>query len=137
MKMKTSSNILLTRDNFRKFVFDRDLHQCVFCESPATAAHHILDRKLFLDGGYYLNNGASVCDYHHWECEKTNIDVTTVRNACGIVDVIVPDGYDPKNNYDKWGNIILDNGTRIPGKMFYQENVQKILKPKLYLFITG
>lgn len=34
---------------------------CVFCKKPATEVHHILDRKLFDDGGYYENNGASVC----------------------------------------------------------------------------
>jgi 5-methylcytosine-specific restriction endonuclease McrA len=57
---------LLTRDEFRDRVYARDKHKCVFCGVPATEAHHILDRKCYPDGGYYLNNGASVCNPCHF-----------------------------------------------------------------------
>lgn len=53
--------ILLTRDDFREFVFKRDNHKCVVCGEPAVDAHHILERRLFHDSGYYLDNGASLC----------------------------------------------------------------------------
>ena len=96
---------------------------------------HIFDRKLFADGGYYLNNSASVCDKHHWGVEKTDISVKEVWVKAGITNPCLPPHLDPALEYDKWGNIVLDNGMRIPGKMFYLENVQKILKDKLYLFI--
>ena len=43
---------LLTRDNFRESVFDRDNHKCVFCDKHAKDAHHIMERRLFNDGGY-------------------------------------------------------------------------------------
>lgn len=95
---------------------------------------HILDRKLFSDGGYYLGNGASVCEAHHWEVEKTNISVEDVYKACGITEPVIPPQLDKNKSYDKWGNLILDNGMREPGDMFFEENVQKILKDKLYLF---
>jgi 5-methylcytosine-specific restriction endonuclease McrA len=61
---------LLTREQYKNAVFKRDNHTCIFCDLPAVDAHHILDRKLFADGGYYLSNGASVCEQHHWDCEK-------------------------------------------------------------------
>lgn len=95
---------------------------------------HILERKLFVDGGYCIDNGATVCDEHHWSCEKTDISVEEVRLACNIKTIIIPKHFDINVSYDKWGNIILSTGLRIKGEMFYLENVQKVLKHKLYLF---
>lgn len=107
----------------------------MFYTEPATSAHHIIERKLFDDGGYYLDNGASVCDNHHWDCEKTDISVEAVRTACKIVNIIIPINFDKSTSYDKWGNIVLENGMRKKGEMFYLENVQKILKDKMHIFI--
>ncbi len=82
--------LLLTRDKFRELVFQRDGGKCVFCEKPAADAHHIIERRLWSDGGYYLDNGASVCPEHHILCEQTLISVEEVRIACGITRIIVP-----------------------------------------------
>lgn len=131
--MKNKSK-LLTRTQFSEGVLKRDKHTCVFCSKPATSAHHIIERKLFKDGGYYLDNGASVCDEHHWNCEKTDFSVEEVRKACKIVNVVIPEHFNPELSYDKWGNVMLENGMREKGEMFELENVQKILKDKLYLF---
>ena len=43
---------LLTRDEFREGVFARDHNNCVICGEPAADAHHIVERRLFSDGGY-------------------------------------------------------------------------------------
>lgn len=131
--MKTKMK-LLSRTEFSESVMKRDKYTCVFCTSPATSAHHIIERKLFDDGGYYLDNGASVCDNHHWDCEKTDLSVEDVRKACKITNIVIPLHFDKSLSYDKWGNIVLENGMREKGEMFYLENVQKILKDKLYLF---
>ena len=48
---------LITRDDFRQSVFERDSHRCVICGEPAKDAHHILERRLFPDGGYYKEFG--------------------------------------------------------------------------------
>lgn len=119
---------LLTRDEFREQVFTRDKHKCVICGEPAVDAHHILERRLWSDFGYYLNNGASVCEKHHLECEKTAITVEEVREACGITKKIVPEQFYPDHIYDKWGNPILEDGRRGRGELFHDESVQKILK---------
>lgn len=59
----------MDRTQFRNQVFKRDNHKCVICSSPAEDVHHILERRLFPDGGYELGNGASVCGTCHIKCE--------------------------------------------------------------------
>ena len=119
---------LLTRDEFREAVFARDNHKCVFCGAPAVDAHHIIERRLFTDQGYYLDNGASVCAECHIKCETTEYSVEDVRLACGIKKIIVPAHLYPDHQYDKWGNPIMSNGQRLKGELFFDESVQKILK---------
>jgi hypothetical protein len=119
--------ILLTREQFRITVLARDGGACVFCGKPATDAHHILERRLWPDGGYYLSNGASVCAEHHIACEATAISVEEVREACGIRQALIPPHLYDDLVYDKWGNPILSNGTRLKGELFHDESVQKIL----------
>lgn len=118
---------LLTRDNFRESVFARDKNQCVFCEKPAKDAHHIIERRLFDNGGYFIDNGASVCEEHHIKCETTEISVSEVRNACNIKTKILPSHLYPDYDYDKWGNMILEDGRRTMGELFHDPSVQKIL----------
>src|SRR5476651_1963334 len=118
---------LLTRDDFREGVFKRDNYKCVFCDKPAQDAHHILERRLWPDFGYYLDNGASVCGEHHIKCETTEISVEDVRIACGILKPIIPPHLYDDQEYDKWGNPVQPNGTRLRGELFFDESVQKIL----------
>jgi len=56
---------LLSRTEFREGVFERDKLKCVICGAPAVDAHHIIERRLFPDGGYYLDNGSSLCGDCH------------------------------------------------------------------------
>lgn len=120
--------VLLSRDDFREGVFARDGHACVFCKAPATDAHHILERRLWPDGGYYLENGASVCAKHHILCETTEIPVEAVREACGIQRALLPPHLYDDQSYDKWGNPVLPSGQRLRGDLFFDESVQKILQ---------
>lgn len=118
---------LLTRDEFREAVFARDSHKCVMCHVPAQDAHHIMERRLFPDGGYYLDNGASVCGDCHFRCESTEISTDEVRAAAGIQTVVLPPHLYRDQDYDKWGNPILDSGSRLRGELFYDESVQRAL----------
>lgn len=135
------SNDKLTRDEFRKQVFARDGNKCVFCnETEDLAAHHILDRALFQDGsqGYLIDNGATVCSECHLLCEMTLKSVESVRKACKIKTIIVPEGFDPNIPIDKWANpILLDGLRRLKGPMFNKEGVQKILKRGKVLHLFG
>lgn len=129
---------LLTRDAFREGVFYRDSHTCVFCDKPAVDAHHIIERRLWPDGGYYMENGASVCEEHHLKCESTEISAEIVREVCRIPRVVLPPHLYDDQAYDKWGNIVLPSGQRLKGELFFDESVQKILEQGgvLHLF-TG
>ncbi len=119
--------ILLDRDTFRESVFKRDNHKCVICGEPAKDAHHIIERRLFSDGGYYINNGASLCETHHILAEQTVLTCDEIRKAAGITELILPTHLYSDVEYDKWGNEILRNGTRIKGELFNDLSVQKIL----------
>jgi len=124
--MKTN-DIILNRDTFRNAVFDRDDGKCVICKDIAQDAHHILERRLFTDGGYYLSNGASLCGKHHLEAEKTTLSCDEIRQAAGITEIILPQHLYTNVEYDKWGNEVLRNGNRIKGELFNDLSVQKIL----------
>lgn len=132
------SNILLNRDDFRNLVFQRDNHMCVICNKPAVDVHHIIERQLFNDGGYYIDNGVSLCAQHHLEAEMTTLTIDVIRASANITNIILPEHLFVGANYDKWGNEILPNGQRIPGELFNNESVQKILKQGnvLNLFTT-
>ena len=127
-------NKLLTRDNFRQAVFERDGFLCVMCKELAADAHHILERRLWPDGGYYLSNGASLCPDCHIKAEQTLLSVEEIREAAGITKPIIPEYFYDDQIYDKWGNTVLPNGMRTRGELFFDESVQKILAPVLDLF---
>lgn len=137
---------LLTRDRFREAVFARDGHRCVICGQASSTgpqpnvhgakldAHHILERRLWPDGGYYVENGATVCEPCHMKCEQTLIDVERVRERVGITKPVIPPHLYRDQVYDKWGNPVLANGQRLRGELFDDESVQKVLAPVLHLF---
>ncbi len=123
-----SNNTVITRDEFREGVFKRDSYRCVICGAPAKDTHHIIERRLFTDGGYYLDNGASLCERHHIEAEQTTLTCDEIRAKAGIENIILPEHFYDDFKYDKWGNVLLATGQRIKGELFYDESVQKILK---------
>ncbi|TRZ48823.1 MAG: hypothetical protein D4S01_09695, partial [Dehalococcoidia bacterium] len=121
---------LLTREQFREQVFARDSNKCVICGSPAVDPHHILDRSLWSDGGYYLENGASLCEECHLKAEKTLLSCKDLWCATlgNKESYPIPEHFFADQTYDHWGNIIVPGGRYIRGELFYKENVQKILK---------
>ena len=125
---------LLTRDEFRAAVFARDHDKCVICGRLGQDAHHIIERRLWPDGGYYLDNGATLCGGCHLLAESTEIYCDTIRRGAGITTVLYPPHLYPDQEYDKWGNEILQNRQRLIGELFGDESVQKALKPMLHLF---
>lgn len=123
--------MLLSREDFKKQVFARDRNCCVVCGGEAQDAHHIVERKLFHDGGYYLDNGVSLCSGCHLKAEQTLLSCDFLRIAAGIETTVLPEHLSQEDNYDKWGNIILGNGLRLKGDLFEEEQVQKILPDQI------
>lgn len=130
--------MLLSRNDFRKKAFERDNNECKLCGAVGQDAHHIIERRFFPDGGYYIDNAATVCGPCHIKCETTEISVETIREKYGIKNIIIPPHFYHDVIYDKWGNIIQSNGTRLRGELFYDESVQKALisGDKLRLFVN-
>lgn len=118
----------MNRDDFRNRVFNRDNHKCVICGKQGQDAHHIIERRLFNDGGYYLDNGATLCGIHHIEAEQTILTCEEIRDKAGIENIILPEHLYSDTRYDKWGNPYISNEMRLKGELFYDESVQKILK---------
>ena len=125
--MSTALPKALARREFDRRVRERDGGICVVCGAPATSAHHIIERRLFADHGYHVDNGTSVCDEHHMACETTEISVEAIREAAGITRKVLPDHLYHDQPYDKWGNPILPNGQRLRGELFFDGSVQKVL----------
>ncbi len=112
--------MLLTRTEFRAGVFNRDNHRCVICSELGQDAHHIMERRLWDDGGYYLDNGATLCDSHHVQAEKTLLTTEEIRAAANIEIILLPEHLYKDHKYDKWGNVILANGQRMRGELYHR-----------------
>ena len=124
---------LLSRDQFREQTLARNNGLCCVpsCEEKAVDAHHILNRNLFIGedefGGYFLENGAQLCNSHHYDAELTLISVDELREYCNVTPAI-PELLEAKETYDCWGNQILSGGNRAKGPLFLDEGCQKALK---------
>jgi len=110
---------LLSRDKFREGVFARDKHKCVICGDPAKDAHHILERKLFEDEGYYIDNGASLCERCHIKAEQSVITCAEIRKAAGITTIILPPDFDTQFIFNKWGESDSELFSRKYGRTYH------------------
>lgn len=105
-----TNNNLLSRDTFRNKVFERDNHTCIIpgCGKPAVDAHHIIERRLWQDaseyGGYFLCNGASLCEEHHIAAEKNFFPPQYLWQLLKISEPVRPKSFKPDVDYNKWGN---------------------------------
>ena len=111
-------NVLLSRKDFKNLGLLRFNGMCCFpeCSEQAVDAHHIMDRKLWKNGGYYLSNCAPVCEKHHIECEKgrytpyevmqfAKIDIKYLQKP-DLIDWMDDDEYKQvftSGLIDKWG----------------------------------
>lgn len=112
---------LLNRDNFRESVFKRDSHKCIICGKPAVDAHHIIDRSCFVDGGYYIDNGVSLCSEHHIDAENGIITCQTIRDKASIKNIILPESFDETLEYNKWGEPIAEgNKYKYPRTLHFE-----------------
>lgn len=118
------------RDQFTAAVLGLLSGRCCVpgCDASAVDAHHILNRNLFVDGGYDVANGAPVCGSHHLDAERTVLAATDLRAWSGHTRTLLPAHLDPTLVYDTWGNVVHPDGTRSPGEMFFGDAAQTALK---------
>lgn len=123
----------MSNKNIKEKVFERDGHKCIVCgrSDLPLDAHHIIERRLWEDGGWYLDNLATLCDNGkegcHYKAEQTKITVDEILSILGIVKPLLPEDMYEDQRYDKWGNVYLTNGKRSKGPLFHDESVQKVL----------
>lgn len=108
----------MSRHEFRAACVDRDGGTCIVptCDSPVTTSpdgpgevHHIIERKLWDDGGYLPENGVCVCNDHHQLAEQNVIppqafwrwseQTERVHLPRGCTDLVKSD-----TDIDKWGD---------------------------------
>lgn len=103
---------LLSRDDFRNMVLTRDKNTCIIpgCGKPAVDAHHIIERRLWQDesefGGYFLSNGASLCEEHHVAAEKNFFPPQYLWQILKVEPTkskLKPKSFNPDIDYNKWG----------------------------------
>ena len=114
------NNKLLSREDFKRLVFERSNGKCCVpgCQEDAVDAHHIIERHLFSDNGYYLSNGAGLCAKHHLDAENGVISPKELLEINNIdkEDIVVPDSLGlSREDYiellyngelDKWGELV-------------------------------
>src|SRR5215212_7134666 len=66
--------------------------------------------------------------------EQTHLSPEYLREKAGIRVKVLPAHLYSEFEYTKWGDIIQPNGLRIPGELFHDPSVQKVLKDVLYLY---
>jgi hypothetical protein len=109
----------------------------VICgETENLSVHHIIERRLFENGGYFIQNGATLCGPCHIAAETTELSCFDIRAAAKIDFILLPEDYYPDHEYTKWGDVVMPNGTRMKGPLFDDESVQKVLAmgPNLNLY---
>lgn len=128
---------LLNRQEFKSKVFERDNNKCVICGKDGVDAHHIIDRKCWPDGGYYVDNGVTLCSSCHLLAEKGIYSPEYLRSKAKITKLVLPPNLDSNKCYDKWGKELFPlkyikiNNKKHKGKLIISNNVTNI---KLYSF---
>lgn len=117
-------NILLPSNAFKSLVLERDGGACVCCQKPTDQVQMLLDARLWEDGGYYLDNGVSLCKEHQESALKTALMPKQLREMAGIKSIMLPPSYSEDDNYDCWGNVVRSTGVRYKSELFDEPDVQ-------------
>lgn len=96
----------MNREEAEAACFNRD-GGCVvpWCDKEAQDAHHIIERKLWDDGGYFLENLASVCHEHHKDAEENRIPPQAFWMWIGETPETVKVPHQVGNCVNKWGDV--------------------------------
>lgn len=102
----------MSRQDFREACVERDGGECLVpsCDRDVTASpdgpgevHHIIERKLWHDGGYIPDNGACVCNPHHRLAEENVIPPQAFWRWADVQDPPLPKSLE-HTYVDKWGD---------------------------------
>jgi 5-methylcytosine-specific restriction endonuclease McrA len=83
------------RNAFRDALFERDGYTCRMCGEGGVDPHHIINRSLFPNGGYVIENGILLCSKCHKRAEAWS-------------ECINDDLYSPAKLYEMIGSSLTD-----------------------------
>ena len=115
-------------ESFSETVLSRDGGRCVLCGASAELAHLLIDVSLWEAGAFHPANGVALCQSCHFRAESTLVSPDELREAAGLRQVLLPAHFDPNLRWDRWGNVIVSRDRRLPGEIFYREDVQRVLE---------
>ena len=104
----------MSRQDFRQACVERDGGECLVptCSKPVTTdpdgageVHHIIERKLWQEGGYIEDNGACVCNEHHRLAEDNIIPPQAFWRWAQVEEPPIPKDNEAviDRDTDKWG----------------------------------
>ena len=121
---------------FVSAVLLRDGGKCVYCKSDTQNVIKIFDSRLWSGEGNFLDNGATLCE----ECVNhpytESISVNELKRRANIKSQIIPEILGEGYEYDRWGNVLMPNGTWAKGPLFNEPDVIRNLESAgtLHLF---
>lgn len=101
----------MTREAFRQTCVERDGSECLipWCDESVTddpdgpgEVHHIIERRLWDDGGYFADNGACVCNDHHRRAENNEIPPQAFWRWNSVDHPTLPETVSSQD-VNKWG----------------------------------
>ena len=117
----------LSRESFREAVMRREGGACACCKEEAVDAHHIFERRLWEDGGYYLENGVALCGPCHMKAESGDISAMELSRIASPQGPLLPPCLEAGLPHDKWGNQGLPDGTWVRGPLFSDPAAKKAI----------
>lgn len=93
-----------------------------------------MERRLFDNGGYVVNNGVTLCAKCHMLAERTVYSPDFLRQCAGIIVKVLPEHLYDDYEYTKWGDIVNENGTRTPGELYHDESVRRVTQKFAHLY---
>lgn len=106
--------------SFRAQILDRDRHRCVVCAKSASHVHLIFDARLWDSDPNLPNNAVTLCDAHRDAALCTQMDVEALLAHAGIAVRPLPPQLHAVERYDRWGNVLLADGRRARGELFFE-----------------
>ena len=114
-------------ESFITTVLARDEGRCCVCGDASEQIHFLLTPRLWDEPCFDPANALTLCQPHRIEAEQTLISVEALRGAARLELACLPPQFYGLLQYDHWGNLLLADGRRSRGELFFEAKVQACL----------
>lgn len=109
---------------FTMQVRERDAEACVVCGSKDIHVTHIFSPKLWDTNPDFPENAVCLCAKHREAALKTHLKVEELIEHAGLEERPLPQQLHAVERYDRWGNVMLKDGRRARGELFFDEEAR-------------